>query len=338
MGAFFKIFAFNGTASRRFALGVVLIYLGVLGLLWQIAQTLPLQARWLWPLLGVIFWAASATTVRRLHAAGYSGRWALVTLVPFLGLAVMFAIAFLPPRRPYLRAHDGLRMTGYAALSLTLIFALTRVWWAPFMVTSESMKPTLLEGDYLTAGLTGPADLARGDVILFHPPGRDAIWVNRVIGLPGDQVQVQGGQVSVNGTRLVQQPLASFTEVMGPKGPSQTRPICANGAVGDGAICTKDIFAEAMDDGRRYMISNIMDGSFGDEFGPVTVPAGKLFLMGDNRDNALDSRFDQGVAGLGLVPMANVIGRAGRVMISAQGISLLAVWTWRPGRILARVR
>ena len=108
--------------------------------------------------------------------------------------------------------------------------------------------------------------------------------------------------------------------------------------MGDGAICTKDIFAETTADGQRYTISNISDGSFGDDFGPFSVPPGSLFVMGDNRDNALDSRFDQGVGGLGVLPLQNVIGRAARVILSAQGMSLLAVWTWRPGRSLAQVR
>ena len=120
---------------------------------------------------------------------------------------------------------------------------------------------------------------------------------------------------------------------MAPQGPLGIRPRCANGLVGDGAECRKFRLSEVQPDGRSYDILNIEAGGVGDNFAEVSVPAGTLFVLGDNRDSSLDSRFDTGVGGLGMVAQADVFGVARRVVISAQGPSILAIWTMRLGRI-----
>jgi signal peptidase I len=236
----------------------------------------------------------------------------------------------------HLRGHSALRIIGQGVMIALLLVSSLRLWWVPFWVPSESMKPNLLEGDYIMVRYGQP--LERGDVIVFTDPVSRQAHVKRVIGLASDRIALQAGQVFVNETPLGQLPVGSFSETMGPKGPDQLRPRCSEGLVGDGAICRKDISQEVLPNARRYLVANIGDGLASDDFAAVTVPAGTMFLLGDNRDNSLDSRFTQTVGGLGFVPLENHIGHVRKVVFSAEGASLLAIWAWRAGRFWEKVQ
>lgn len=339
MGVLAQIFGFSGTATRLQALIAALIY-GICAVALQLCISYaPLQARFLFPIAALSMMGLFATMARRLHHAGYSGRWAALVLVPIAGLFAMAAITLLSQKRAHLRAHNGARLAGYLGMLLIALFALWRIGWAPYWIPSESMKPTLMEGDYIVAAQGGVSadDIHRGQVVVFRHPVTGQDIVKRVVGVAGDSVAVVAGQVIVNGAALLQLPFGTLDEVMGPKGPAQTRPRCGNGAVGDGAMCSKTILHEMLAGGQQYAIANIEDGGFSDNFGSVTVPAGMLFLLGDNRDNSLDSRFAQAAGGLGFVPVANVVGQAKRVLFSSAGASLLAVWTWRMDRLFKAV-
>ena len=247
------------------------------------------------------------------------------------------------------------------------------LFFQPFWIPSGSMKPTLLIGDFLfvnkmaygysyascpsliipSVGLNIDAEdicgwlgsdntrllggePARGDVIVFRHPvsGRD--YIKRLIGLPGDRVQIKGGVVFINGTEAKQTPDGTFTEIAEPQGPQQLRPRCENGPVGIGGACEKSRMIETLPGGVSHEILNIGKQAT-DNTGVYTVPEGHFFFMGDNRDNSSDSRVPQVAGGVGFVPYENLIGRADRIMFSSAGRSMLFFWTWRGDRFFKAV-
>ncbi len=247
------------------------------------------------------------------------------------------------------------------------------IFFQPFWIPSGSMKNTLLIGDFLfvnkmaygysyascpsviiprfginldAKSFCGFADgdntrllggePERGDVVVFRHPvsGRD--FVKRLIGLPGDKVQVKGGVVFINGQAAPQEPAGVFEEVAAAQGPHRLRPRCANGPVGEGGTCNKEMFTETLPNGVTHAILNI-GTQRSDDTAVYTVPEGNYFFMGDNRDNSSDSRVPNAAGGVGFVPYENLIGRADRVMFSSAGRSMLFFWTWRSDRFFKAV-
>ena len=252
----------------------------------------------------------------------------------------------------------------------TIVYALViagifrTLFFQPFWIPSGSMKETLLIGDFLfvnkmayvysyascpsirVIGLDAErlcgfidgdntriwaGEPERGDVVVFRHPVNGTDFIKRVIGLPGDTVQLQNGVVLLNGTPVPQDDDGSFAETFEPQGPQGQSPRCANGTVGLGAECLKERFVETLPDGSQYKVLNSADqGS--DNTSVYRVPEGHYFFMGDNRDNSADSRLAQVVGGVGYVPYENLIGRADRIMFSSAGRSMLFFWTWRGDR------
>jgi len=233
------------------------------------------------------------------------------------------------------------------------------LFFQPFWIPSGSMKDTLLIGDFLFVNkmaygysryscpfslcpVTGRllfSEPKRGDVVVFRHPVNGADFIKRLMGLPGDTIQVRNGVVILNGKELPQTPDGVFTETYDRQGPMGNLPRCENsaGAVGIGASCTKSRFTETLPDGRKHDVLNIDSNGFADNTDVFTVPAGQYFFMGDNRDNSEDSRFGQAVGGVGFVPAENLIGRADRIMFSSAGSSMLYFWTWRSDRFFKAV-
>lgn len=248
------------------------------------------------------------------------------------------------------------------------------LFFQPFWIPSGSMKQTLLIGDFLFVNkmaygysyascpsviiprigvnldakkLCGVFDSdnkrlfggnpERGDVVVFRHPisGRD--YIKRLIGLPGDQVQVKNGVVQIDGKAIPQVPDGQFEELMELQGPQGLRPRCANGAVGQGGICVKERSIETMENGASYAVLNIGPQA-SDRTGVYTVPEGHYFFMGDNRDNSADSRLAQTAGGVGFVPYENLIGRADRIVFSSGGRSMLFFWTWRSDRFFKGIK
>lgn len=242
------------------------------------------------------------------------------------------------------------------------------LFFQPFWIPSGSMKDTLLIGDFLfvnkmsygysyascptvripAIGLNLDAktlcgfldrdntrilggEPERGDVVVFRHPVAGSDYIKRLVGLPGDTVQVTGGVLQINGAPVQLADGGTFEEIMAPQGPQGLRPRCANGAVGQGGVCIKTRQIETLPEGRSHAILNI--GTQATDNTPVyTVPAGHYFFMGDNRDNSTDSRVPQAAGGVGFVPYENLIGRADRIVFSSAGRSMLAFWTWRSDR------
>ncbi len=248
------------------------------------------------------------------------------------------------------------------------------LFFQPFWIPSGSMKQTLLIGDFLfvnkmaygysyascpsliipSFGLNIDAkdicgwmqgddnsriwggEPERGDVIVFRHPATGRDYIKRLIGLPGDRIQVRQGQIILNGTPVPQQPDGVFTEVSAPQGSQGLRPRCENGPVGYGGLCEKSRVIETLPNGVSYDVLNI--GNQGsDNTGIYTVPEGHYFFMGDNRDNSSDSRLPQSAGGVGYVPYEDLIGRADRIMFSSAGRSMLFFWTWRGDRFFKAV-
>ena len=257
------------------------------------------------------------------------------------------------------------------ALLLAGIFR--SLFFQPFWIPSGSMKETLLIGDFLFVNkmaygysyascpsviiprfginvdakdicgflrnnnnrLFGDAP-ERGDVVVFRHPvtGRD--YIKRLIGLPGDKVQMKEGRLHLNGTPVDMKPDGIFKEIMEPQGSFGNRPRCANGAVGSGGICEKERFIETLPNGVTHTTLNI--GTRSNDTTPVfTVPTGEYFFMGDNRDNSTDSRIRQKAGGVGFVKFEDLVGRADRVMFSSGGRSMFFFWTWRSNRFFKRI-
>ena len=245
---------------------------------------------------------------------------------------------------------DGPGMTAMGELveiiktviyALLIALFLRVLFFQPFTIPSASMEPNLYEGDYIIVSkfsygyshhsipfspllfsgrlLARPAH--RGDVVVFKLP-RDGHtdYIKRVIGLPGDRIQMQNGLLYLNGAQVQRQALASVREDTG------------YGYVRDVAR-----YRETLPGGKTYVTNDFGTDNDLDNTDVFLVPAGHYFMMGDNRDNSSDSRVAPEAGGVGYVPAENLVGRAQIILLSWNpGASILKPWTWvmnaRPSR------
>ena len=228
----------------------------------------------------------------------------------------------------------------------------------PFYIPSESMMPVLLKGDRLVVSkypygwswvspsfhvlphwdgrLLGKMP-ERGDIVIVTPPGQSDDWIKRVIGLPGDTVEVSMGRLIINGKPVKAERRPPAMIPVDPNVPCTDEFPGMMVEGGDGsAYCRLPIVRETLPNGVTYDTIDL-GLSPGDNFGPVRVPADHLFLMGDDRDRSADSRFPLGEGLGGPVPWENIGGRAEFLTFSLDGSTqLLNPLTWfdalRPGR------
>jgi len=222
-----------------------------------------------------------------------------------------------------------------------LAWALRSLIVAPFSIPSGSMLPTMMIGDYLFvskwpygySSASFPFEFPpfkgrifgslpeRGDIVVFEGPG-GADVVKRVIGLPGDTVAVEAGQLILNGKPVRRERVDDYVMPVSPNSPcrvvppaeAMTRPTSEGGQG-----CVYPAYRETLPGGRSYVVLDQTDQSIADNFVPVTVPQGGLFVMGDNRDDSLDSRYRVEAGGMGFVPTDRVVGRAERAFWSTDG-------------------
>ncbi|NQY59239.1 signal peptidase I [Cognatishimia sp.] len=247
------------------------------------------------------------------------------------------------------------------------------LFFQPFWIPSGSMKDTLLIGDFLFVNkmsygysyascpsvriprfgididardicgifdgdnkrLFG-SEPERGDSVVFRHPVNGTDYIKRLVGLPGDTVQMKNGVLFINGAAVGLKAGGVFEETYDAQGPQGRFPRCENAPVGQGGTCEKTRLIETLPGGVEHPVLNI-DNSGTDNTGIYNVPEGHYFFMGDNRDNSTDSRVPQQLGGVGFVPFENLIGRADRIVFSSAGRSLFAFWTWRGDRFFKAI-
>lgn len=334
-----RYFHLTGTASRAQAWRVALVTLLVLVTYFALRYWgAPILLVNLAAALAMLFGAAQlATLVRRLHDIGRPGYWVLLCLLPWLGGIVALVILCWPasPHKYTARAAWPRRL-GAVGLAALVLVALLRAVWFPVWAPSSSMQPTLLAGDYIAARPVSASGVSRGDLLIYRHPVTERDHIGRLIGLPGDTVQVAGGQILLNGQPVPQQPTGDFIQTKEQQGPALSIPRCGNDPVPQGGDCITAQLTETLPDGRSYAVLDLMAGSPGDDMAPVTIPDDHYFLMGDNRDNALDSRFAPVTGGPGLMAGSDLIAQIDRVVFSAAGPSFGFFWTWRADRFMLR--
>jgi signal peptidase I len=249
----------------------------------------------------------------------------------------------LPTQTAAAKPAEGWRESVKSIVFILLVVLGVRSFvFEPFNIPSGSMLPTLLVGDFVvvskfsygfsqyslaghswiarglgTVGVSLPSGRIfasvpeRGDVVVFKLPTDNATdYIKRVVGLPGDRIQVTGGILHINGTAVRRDADGTFIEEPG-RPPTQR-------------------YVETLPNGRRHHILEQSDSGWLDNTPEYLVPAGHVFAMGDNRDNSADSRVLNSV---GYIPLDNLVGRARFLFLSVDDSArLLAPWTW-PGAV-----
>lgn len=246
------------------------------------------------------------------------------------------------------KGEDGVSFLWFLVKLVIVVLLFRTLAFTSFNIPSESMMPRLLVGDYLFAskwpygysrfslpydpgvgeGRIFASQPEQGDVVIFKHPVDHTDYIKRVIGLPGDTVQMIGGVLSINGKLVKTDKLNDYVLPIGPTGSCARTRFISREADGSYA-CRYPQFRETLPNGTAH---NILDfgPEMADDTPPVIVPEGHLFLMGDNRDNSLDSRFPaEAGRGVGIVPQENLVGRASFMYFSTDGSAeLVKPWTW----------
>ena len=245
------------------------------------------------------------------------------------------------------RRQGGLAETiRTMAGALIIALVIRTLLFQAFTIPSGSMEATLLVGDYLFVStyaygythyalpLSPPlfsgrifgSQPKRGDVVVFRLPWDDSVdYIKRVIGLPGDRIEMIDGRLHINGTAVKRERVEDYVDT------------------DDGYPIRAQRWRETLPNGVSYETLDRVENSEYDNTAPYIVPAGHFFMMGDNRDNSNDSRVPPARGGVGYVPFENILGRAEIIFFSiGDGASAWQLWRWpwslRWRRLLTVVR
>lgn len=217
--------------------------------------------------------------------------------------------------------------------AFAIAFVLRTFLFQPFHIPSGSMQPGLVKGDYIITtkyslgyGKYAAAPLpfpvkngrllerkpARGDVIVFRPENETKNFIKRLVGLPGDQIQMSQGRLFINGAAVMT--VSEGLEIRLDQNDREDQ---------------TEVLTETFNNGKSYRIYDNIKNSDADNTAVYTVPAGYYFMMGDNRDHSADSRVTAANGGAGYVPAENLMGKAEFVLLSVKPkFSIFKPWTW----------
>lgn len=240
-----------------------------------------------------------------------------------LGLAVLSAAIVVPFARRFRPdkwyAHGLWVLILVALTSYGAALAIRTFLFQPFSMPSGNMEPTLQLGDYFFASkyaygygrYSAPFGLLpvegrvlgspprRGDVVVFRPRGDpETDYVERIVGMPGDRIQMIDGRLNINRVPVELEDLGEY-------------------AADD--VRSARLQRETLPEGVSYLVIDYTEPSIGDVTPEIAVPAGEYFMLGDNRDNSADSRFT-----MGTVPYANLVGKAVRLFWNSNGVDYAA--------------
>jgi signal peptidase I len=252
----------------------------------------------------------------------------------------------------------GVLKTVFYAVAIAIV--VRTFLFEPFNIPSGSMYPGLYEGDYLfvskysygyskyslpfspdiLSGRILASKPKRGDVAVFRfPPDPSVDYIKRVIGLPGDRIKLTNGRLYLNGAMVKRSAPLKRDDLKDKKVRGYDASLGRECPTPQGTVKPATKYRETLPTGRSYVIWECSDqGRDSDNFRETKIPAGHYFMMGDNRDNSNDSRFD-----VGPVPFVNFIGRAEFLFFSVNGLARIwEVWKWpsaiRFGRIFKGIR
>jgi signal peptidase I len=312
--------------------GIVLLYPAALVFKWigrllgGHASTLELRAVLAWSTVPIVFsfiLVLAVLVALKFSAAPASNHLSLALRVIVALCGLWSFIVFL---LMFSRVQGFGLWRAIAAYVLGLIFPfliamlVRALLFQPFNTPSNSMAPTLLTGDYffvakysygyshysipfaprLFTGRIFGSEPARGDVVVFRFP-KDGVtdYVKRVVGLPGDRIQMRQGLLYINDVPVTRERLPDFI---------------GSGLCGSDDAAKVKHWRETLPNGVSHETLDCLDDGFYDNTGVFTVPAGQLFMMGDNRDNSSDSRI---MASFGYIPFENLIGRVTMIYFSS---------------------
>jgi signal peptidase I len=229
------------------------------------------------------------------------------------------------------KSESGIGETIRVVVHALIIALVIRTFlFQPFNIPSGSMKATLLVGDYLFvskfsygysyysipfspplfSGRIFGSDPERGDIVVFRLPKEDSTdYIKRVIGLPGDRIQMRDGVLYINDEAVPREPSGAWE---------------GEGRFGSDTAIKQ--YRETLPNGVSYLTLDMIENGTGDNTRVFEVPPDHYFLMGDNRDNSQDSRFPQGT--VGFVPAENLVGRAEIIFFSIEDSPAWAIWNW----------